>query len=207
MTTIAVTGNIASGKSLVAEMLRQKGCALIDADKVAHGLYASNPALVRELAHAFGDVILRHDGSLDRARLGAIVFQSPEALKTLNALVHPHLLTALREEIAAAHRMMNTVVVDAALIFEWGIQGEFDAVILVTAPEDLRVERLMARSGLSREDALARVRSQMPQEEKRRLAKVVIENVEDQDNLQRKSDALWISMLKTIQDGSRANND
>jgi len=188
---IAVTGNIASGKSLVAEMLREKGCALIDADKVAHGLYASNPGLVRELAHAFGDGIVRQDGTLDRARLGSLVFGSPEALKTLNALVHPHLLTALREEIASARRVMNAVVVDAALIYEWGIQDEFDTVILVAAPEELRVERLMARSGLGREDALARVRSQMPEEEKRGLAPLIIENTDDESDLENKIDALW----------------
>lgn len=191
MTSIAVTGNIASGKSLVAEMLRGKGCALVDADKVGHGLYEANPALVREVAHAFGDEILRMDGTLDRARLGSIVFGSATALKTLNALVHPHLLTALREEITSARRVMNRVVVDAALIYEWGIQDEFDHVILVTAPEDLRVERLMARSGLSREDARTRVRSQMPEEEKRKRAEIVIENVGAEAELQAKVDGVW----------------
>jgi dephospho-CoA kinase len=191
MTSLAVTGNIASGKSLAAEMLRAKGCALIDADKVAHGLYAANPALVRELAHAFGDDILRQDGTLDRARLGAAAFGSPGALKTLNTLVHPHLLTALREEIVSARRVMNRVVVDAALIFEWGIQDEFDHVILVTAPEDLRLTRLQARTGLSRDDALARIRSQMPEGEKRKLAEHVIENAGSEEALQAKVDAVW----------------
>lgn len=188
---LAVTGNIASGKSLVAEMLRAKGCALVDADRVGHGLYGSNPALVREVVHAFGDDILRMDGTLDRARLGSIVFGSATALKTLNTLVHPHLLTALREEVASARRVMNRVVVDAALIYEWGIQDEFDHVILVAAPEALRVERLMARSGLSREEALARVKSQMPEEEKRRFAEIVIENDGSEEALARKVDEVW----------------
>src|SRR5690606_1306030 len=130
MMTIAVTGNIASGKSLVAELLRGKGCALVNADKVAHALYEANPALVREVARAFGDEVLRQDGTLDRARLGSIVFGSVSALETLNALVHPHLLTAVREEIISARRVMNRVVLAAALIYEWGIQDEFDHVIL-----------------------------------------------------------------------------
>jgi len=191
MMTIAVTGNIASGKSLVAELLRGKGCALVNADKVAHALYEANPALVREVARAFGDEVLRQDGTLDRARLGSIVFGSVSALETLNALVHPHLLTAVREEIISARRVMNRVVLDAALIYEWGIQDEFDHVILVTAPEEVRLTRLQARTGLSREDALARIRSQMPEDEKRARAKIVIENEGAEEELQAKTDAVW----------------
>jgi dephospho-CoA kinase len=191
MTSLAVTGNIASGKSYVAELLREKGCALVDADKVAHGLYLANPSLVRELAHAFGDEILKLDGTLDRARLGSIVFRSPEALKTLNTLVHPHLVTAVREEVLSARRVMNRTVVDAALIFEWGIQDEFDHVILVTAPEELRITRLQARTGLNHDDALARIRSQMPEEDKRKLAAIVIENDGDEESLQSKVNEVW----------------
>ena len=191
MMTIAVTGNIASGKSLVAELLRGKGCALVNADKVAHALYEANPALVREVARAFGDEVLRQDGTLDRARLGSIVFGSVSALETLNALVHPHLLTAVREEIISARRVMNRVVLDAALIYEWGIQDEFDHVILVTAPEEVRLTRLQTRTGLSREDALARIRSQMPEDEKRARAKIVIENEGAEEELQAKTDAVW----------------
>ncbi len=197
MTLLAVTGNIASGKTFVAELLRDKGCALVNADKVAHALYDANPGLVREVARAFGDDILRHDGTLDRARLGAVVFGSANALQTLNRLVHPHLLTAVREEIITARRVMNRAIVDAALIYEWGIQDEFDHVILVAAPEELRVERLMARSGVSREDAIARIRSQMPEEEKRRLAEIVIENDGDEEELQAKVDQVWEKVGKS----------
>lgn len=191
MLTIAVTGNIASGKSLVAEMLREKGCALVNADKVAHGLYEVNPSLVREVARAFGDDVLRQDGTLDRARLGRIVFGSASALETLNALVHPHLLTAVREEVISARRVMNRVVVDAALIYEWDIQDEFDHVILVTAPEDVRLTRLQARTGLDHDDALARIRSQMPEHEKRARARLIIVNDGTEEELQAKVDALW----------------
>lgn len=188
---IAVTGNIASGKSLVAELFHERGCALIVADKVAHALYAASPALVREVAHAFGDEVLRQDGTLDRDRLGAKVFGNPESLQKLNRIVHPHLLTALREEISSARKVMNRVVVDAALIVEWGIAGEFDHVVLVTAPEPLRLERLMARTGMNREDAEARIRSQMPEGEKRKSAGFVIENLGTEAELREKVDAVW----------------
>jgi dephospho-CoA kinase len=184
----------------VAELLRDKGCALVDADKVAHGLYVANPALVRELARAFGDDILRQDGTLDRTRLGSSVFGSANALTTLNALVHPHLLTALREEVASARRVMNRVVVDAALIFEWGIQDEFDAVILVTAPEPLRLERLMARTGLGREDAEARIRSQMPESEKIPKATYVIGNTGTEEALKTKADVVWDKIIPARED-------
>jgi dephospho-CoA kinase len=188
---IAVTGNIASGKSLVAGLFREKGCALVDADKVAHALYAASPALVREIGHAFGDGVLRADGTLDRARLGERVFGNPAALEALNRLVHPHLLTALREEIRSARKVMNRVVVDAALIVEWGIREEFDHLVLVTAPESLRLDRLMARTGLSREEAEARIRSQMPQDEKRPFADFVIENSGTEDELREKAEEVW----------------
>src|SRR5690606_30554828 len=135
--------------------------------------------------------VLRQDGTLDRARLGSIVFGSVSALETLNALVHPHLLTAVREEIISARRVMNRVVLDAALVYEWGIQDEFDHVILVTAPEEARLTRLQARTGLSREDARARIRSQMSEDEKRARAKIVIENAGTEEELQAKTDAVW----------------
>lgn len=192
---LAVTGNIASGKSAVAGMLRDlSGGALIDADRAAHELYDRDPGLVRDIARALGDDVLRPDGSLDRARTGARVFGNPAALASLNALVHPRLLAELRARIAAARKTAPCVIVDAALVFEWGIQNEFDHVVLVTAPEDVRVERLMKRSGLDRGDALARIRSQMAETEKKKLARIEIVNDRDEQALRAGVDAAWKSM-------------
>jgi dephospho-CoA kinase len=194
----AVTGNIASGKSRVAAMLRDKGCALVDADKVAHALYAASPPLVREIAAAFGDDVLLPGGVLDRKRLGSRVFGDAEALATLDRIVHPHLLTAIREQSLSASRMMNRVVVDAALVFEWGMEREFDAVILVTAPEPLRLQRAMERDGLSREEAEARIRSQMPESEKIPKATYVIENTGTEEDLEKRVDAVWESITRDV---------
>lgn len=188
---VAVTGNIASGKSRVAAMLRDKGCALVDADKVAHALYVASPALVREIASAFGDEMILPGGALDRKRLGSRVFGDAKALATLDRIVRPHLLTAIREQTFSAGRMMNRVVVDAALVFEWGMEKEFDAVILVTAPVALRLQRAMERDGLSREEAEARIRSQMPEEEKIPKAAYVIENTGTEEELERKVEEVW----------------
>ena len=188
---LAVTGNIASGKSLVARMFHEKGCALVDADKVAHELYVAQPSLVRQVAQEFGEEILHPDGTLNRKRLGARVFGDPAALATLNRIVHPHLLVALRERVFSALRVLNRVVVDAALIVEWGAHREADALVLVTAPEPLRLARLMERDGLSHDEAERRIRSQMPEEEKRPFAGYEIANTGSHEDLQRQVDEVW----------------
>ncbi len=172
-------------------MLRDRGCALVDADKVAHSLYATNPSLLREIAAEFGDDVILPGNVLDRKRLGSRVFGDPAALAALDRIVHPHLLTAIREQVHSAGRMMNRVVVDAALIFEWGMEREFHAVILVTAPEELRLRRLMERENFSREEAEARIRSQMPESGKIPKAAYVIENTGTMEELEEKVDEVW----------------
>jgi dephospho-CoA kinase len=188
---LGVTGNVASGKSAVARMLHEKGCALVDADKVAHELYAAHPALVRQVAQEFGDEFVHPDGTLNRKRLGSRVFGDPAALAALNRIVHPHLVVALRERVFSALRVMNRVVVDAALIVEWGAHREADALVLVTAPEPLRLARLMERDGLSQDEAERRIRSQMPEEEKRPYAGFEIVNTGSHEDLQRQVDEVW----------------
>ena len=188
---LAVTGNIASGKSTAARMFHEKGCALVDADKVAHELYVALPSLVRQIAQEFGTDVLHPDGSLNRKRLGARVFGDPAALAALDRLVHPHLLVALRERVFSALRVMNRVVLDAALIVEWGAQREADALILVTAPEPLRLARLMERDGLSRDEGEKRLHSQMPEEQKRAFAGYEIINTGSLEDLQRQVDEVW----------------
>jgi len=188
---LGVTGNIASGKSTVARMFHDKGFALVDADKVAHELYASQPSLVRQIAQEFGEEILHPDGTLNRKRLGSIVFGNPASLAALDRIVHPHLVVALRERVFSALRVMNRVVVDAALIVEWGAWREADHLILVTAPGPLRHARLMERDGLSADEAERRIAIQMSEEEKRRYATHEIVNTGTQEELQKSVDELW----------------
>ena len=192
--TIGVTGNIASGKSEVARLFREKGCALVDADKVAHELYVSNTGLLQQLASEFGPEILNPNGTLNRKRLGSEVFGNPQAMATLNRIVHPHLLVAIRERVFSARRVMNRVILDAALIVEWGAQRELDCLVLVTAPEPLRLQRLMERDGLSLEEAGRRLRSQMSEAEKRPFADFEIANNSSHEELIRRIDAVWESI-------------
>jgi len=164
---------------------------VISADEVGHRVL-EDPKIRRQLVEAFGRAILGEDGRVDRKRLGRIVFDDQKALTELNAIVHPPLLERLKEEISSALREDpgRPVVVDAALIPEWGISDWFDAVVLVKAPEQLRIARLRNK-GLSEDEARKRVRAQMSEEERERMASYVIENAGSLEELKGKVALLW----------------
>ncbi len=192
---IGVTGNIASGKSATARLLQQKGCALVDADAVAHELYGYDRALVQRIAAEFGPEVVWSDGSLNRKRLGSMVFGRPEALASLNRIVHPALVVAIRERILSTQRVMNRVVLDAALIIELGFAQEVDYLVLVSASVETRLARLMARSGLTEDEARRRIESQVPEEAKLAQADFVIKNETTREYLEEQVDALWDEIL------------
>jgi len=188
---IGVTGNIASGKSETARILQQKGCALVDADAVGHELYGYDRALVQQLAAEFGQDVLLSNGSLNRKKLGSLVFGRPEAMATLNRIVHPALINAIRERIRSSQRVMNRLVLDAALIIELGFAKEVDYLVFVSASVEVRLKRLMERSGLTEEEAMRRIDSQMPEESKLPHADFVIKNETTREYLVDQVDALW----------------
>jgi dephospho-CoA kinase len=192
---IGVTGNIASGKSETARMLQQKGCALVDADAVAHELYGYDRSLVQQLAAEFGQDVMLTNGSLNRKKLGSLVFGRPEALATLNRIVHPALINAIRERIRSSQRVMNRLVLDAALIVELGFAKEVDHLVLVSASVPVRLARLMERSGLTRDEAMRRIDSQMPEESKLQYADFIIKNETTREYLQEQVDALWDEII------------
>lgn len=192
---IGVTGNIASGKSETARLLQQKGCALVDADAVAHELYGWDRALVQRIAGEFGPGVIWSDGSLNRKQLGSMVFGKPEAMANLNRIVHPALVVAIRERITSTQRIMNRVVLDAALIIELGFAKEVDYLVLVSADTQVRLARLMARSGLTEDEARRRIESQVPEEAKLSQADFVIKNETTKEYLQEQVDALWDEIM------------
>ena len=192
---IGVTGNIASGKSETARLLQAKGCALVDADAVAHELYGYDRALVQRIAGEFGQDVLWSDGSLNRKKLGSMVFGKPDALVALNRIVHPALVVAIRERILSTQRIVNRVVLDAALIIELGFAKEVDYLVLVSASTEARLVRLMARSGLTEDEARRRIDSQVPEENKLTFADFVIKNETTRDYLIEQVDALWDEIL------------
>ena len=181
---IGLTGGIGTGKSTVSQMLAELGAELIDSDEIVRELQAPGAPLRAEIAAALGPDVIRGDGSLDRARVGELVFRDEAARKRLNAIVHPAVgrETARRLEAARA-RGVPLVVIDIPLLFETRLHGTasranlgVSAVVLVYAPRELQVRRQIERNGYGRDEAQRRIEAQLPIEEKRALADHVIEN-------------------------------
>ena len=172
-----LTGGIASGKSTVARVLEELGAKVIDADRVGHELLRRTSALHGQVVARFGQEILTPGGEIDRGRLGSIVFGDPKKLRELNAIVHPRLIACV-DELAAELRARNpgaVIVVDAAVIYEAGAEDRFRKILVAWCRPEQQIERLMAKTRLSRKDALGRVASQIPPDEKRRRADYVID--------------------------------
>lgn len=196
MVVIGLTGGIGTGKSEVSRILRELGATVIDADKVGHQVYRPGTDAWREVVAAFGEGILQPDGQIDRKRLGSIVFNNPQALARLNAIVHPRMYRAIEEHIRQLREQgVRAVVLEAAILIEAGWTPLVDEVWAVTAPEEVVVRRLESR-GLSPEGVRARIRAQMPQEQRARYAQVVIDNSGDLEQLRSRVRQLWESRIK-----------
>jgi dephospho-CoA kinase len=174
MKLIGITGGIASGKSAVTDYLRGKGCYVICADEVSREVVKKGGAGYRAVKDAFGDSFFMPEGELDRRKLGAHVFSNPPEREKLNRILHPVILTTIMSE--AKDSGCDIVFIDAPLLIETGMQNEMDAVWLVTAGEETRLKRIMERDGLSPEEARSRIKSQLPDEEKKKYADAVIDN-------------------------------
>ncbi|OYT69270.1 MAG: dephospho-CoA kinase [Chloracidobacterium sp. CP2_5A] len=172
MLRVGLTGGIAVGKSFVSSVLAELGCHVFDADHIARAVVQPGAPALEEIVAAFGTGVLAPDGALDRAKLGRLVFADAEARARLNAIVHPRVHAEqdrlLRE--VEARDPQGIAVVDAALLIESGGYRRFDAVIVVWCQPEIQLARLMARNGLTREEAERRIAAQMPSDEKRRYA-------------------------------------
>ena len=186
---IGLTGNIATGKSVVAQMLSELGACVIDADRVAHEVMAPGGPAFDAVVQTFGREILALDGTVDRGKLGEIVFGDPDALRRLEAAVHPATISEVTQRILEATELV--VVVEAIKLIEAGMHRGYDALWVVTAPRSLQIERLVSRRGLAEEAAILRVDSQPPQEEKVAVADVVIANDGDLDALRERVQEAW----------------
>jgi dephospho-CoA kinase len=175
---LGLTGGIATGKSSVARLFERLGAVVIDADRIVHELQAPGQPALAEIAAAFGAGMLRADGSLDRERLGALVFRDAAARARLNAIVHPRVGAELARRLAAARAAgARLILLDVPLLLETGgARGFVEGVIVVYAPEEQQIRRQMERDGCARDEAERRVRAQLPIEEKRRRADHVIDN-------------------------------
>jgi dephospho-CoA kinase len=177
---IGLTGGIAAGKSQVAAMLRQHGAAIVDADIVARNVVLPGEPAYNDIVAHFGRDVLRPDGTLDRKRLGAIVYSSADARAALGRFTHPRIAAASQAQIAAfGHAGARIVFYEAALLVENQIHRGLAALVVVTTDDATQLRRVMARDGLTQAEAQARIDAQMPQAAKAALATWVIENNSD----------------------------
>jgi dephospho-CoA kinase len=177
MRVFGLTGNIGSGKSTVARMLREAGIPVLDADLISREVTAPGGRAYDVVVRAFGRGIVRDDGSIDRKRLGEIVFSNPTLRARLEEITHPAIFDAMKEAIAGLEREGHrAAVVEATLIHESGRKGLFEAVISVTCDRETAISRLAARDRMSRSDVEARLRAQMDADRKAGASDYVIDN-------------------------------
>lgn len=195
MLLVGLTGNIASGKSSVARRLTELGATVIDADLLAREAVEPGEPALAAIVERWGPGVLAPDGSLDRAGLRTRIFSDPVELEALNSIVHPQ-VGQRRDRLvaAAAARGDQVVVCDIPLLFERGLAGDFDKVVLVDAPRDVRLDRLLRDRALPADEAMQMIAAQMPAELKRARADVVIDNDGPLSALQAKVDALWLEL-------------
>lgn len=192
MLYVGLTGNIASGKSEAAARFALRGATIVDADILARDAVAvGSPAFERVVAR-WGEGILAPDGTLDREALRHTVFADPAQLEELNAIVHPGVTKLRRKMVAEARKRGDAVLIYVVpLLFERRLAGELDEIILVDAPQELRLERLVKLRGVSPEDAANMISAQMPAELKRARANFVIENDGSLEGLDEQVDDVW----------------
>lgn len=195
MITVGLTGGIASGKSTVSATLRELGAHIIDADRVGHEAYLPGTKVWEELVAAFGREIVGEDGGIDRKKLGPIVFADPEKLKLLNSIVHPRMKDMMQAMLDDQRRAGTpVVVVEAAILIEANWQSLVDEIWVVAVPESVAAERLIVRNGFTRDQAEARIRSQLSNAERQRHADLIIDTNCTLEELRERVEQAWANV-------------
>ncbi len=197
MLTIGLTGGIGSGKSTVSKLLAELGAPIIDADQVGHAIYAPDGPAYPDMMAAFGEGILAPDRTIDRKKLGPIVFADPAALKRLNSIVHPKMFARMREMVDAMRRggEHKPIVIEAAILIEANWQPLFNEIWLVVASRERVIERVERDRGLKPEQTEARIRAQLSDDDRRKYATTVVTNNGTIDELRAKVGDLWQGAL------------
>jgi len=198
---IGLTGGIASGKSTVAKMFKELGAKIVDADELGHRVILLGKPAWKKVVNLFGPEILKDDLNIDREKLGKIVFNDPEGLKNLNAITHPEIIKLIAKEIKEAKKRSSPeekeeiLIVDAALIYEAKIDNLMDKVIVVYTEKEEQLRRLGQKSNLSKEEALKRIKSQIPLKEKIKRADYVIDNSNSLDQTRKQVEKVWKKLV------------
>jgi len=193
---VGLTGGVASGKSTVSALLRDLGAIVVDADALAREVVEPGTPGLAAVVEAFGPEVLADDGSLDRARLGAIVFAEPARRAELEGIIHP-LVRARAAQIEAGEEPGVVVVQDIPLLVETGQAGTFDVVIVVDAPEEVQVERAVRDRGWTPEEARSRIAAQASREQRRAAATYVVDNSGTTEDLRQRVAEVFASLVRT----------
>lgn len=194
MLLLGITGGLASGKSLVTRLFREKGAVTFSADEAARAVLTPGGKVLQQIAEAFGPDILTSSGELDREQLGRRIFSDEAARKRLNGLMHPAILRLLRAQIEAAQKDLpadTVVAVEVPLLYETNLQDWFELILVVSASESTQIERLQTRNGLSEAEAKQRLAAQWPLREKAARADLILSNDSSLESLQQQVDGLW----------------
>lgn len=198
MLIIGLTGGIASGKSTVSAMLAKKGAVILDADQIARELVEPGKSAWQEITHWLGRDVLLEDNTIDRERLGRLIFQDETMRRKLNAIIHPR----VGQEMAFRTGQVREACPEAMLVYnvplliEAGMCDTADLVLLVYVPEDIQLQRLQRRDNLSHEEAVSRIRAQMPLEEKKKYAHILIDNSGTPADTSVQVDELWEKVFR-----------
>ena len=205
MLVIGLTGGIASGKTTVSDLLARKGAHVINADLLGHESYRSGTPTWQEVVDTFGPEIVGADGEIDRKELGRIVFSDAAARQKLNGIVWPAIRRLMEARLPELRQRgaPKVVVLEAALLIEAVWYDLADEVWLVTVSEEEAIQRLVSRNGLSQEEALKRIRSQLSDEERRRYAQVVIGNSGTLEALEAAVQRQWELLQRRLHSGTR----
>lgn len=195
MLKVGLTGGIGAGKSEVSRLLVEHGAVLIDADRIAREAVAPGTPGLAAVVEAFGEGVLAADGSLDRPRLGSIVFADPEKLAVLNSIVHP-LVGARSRELEEAAAADAVVIHDVPLLTENSLAPLYDLVIVVDASPETQLDRLIRLRGMAEEDARARMAAQATREQRREIADIVIDNDVPLDALHKRVAEVWDDLVR-----------
>ncbi len=204
MLKVGLTGGYATGKSFVASELHRFGCKIIYADKIGHEVLQPDGEAYLPTIETFGPEILAPDATIDRKRLGAIVFASPELLKKLNSIVHPavfHLEENMLSEFLRDDPS-SIAVIEAAILIETGRYRDFDRIILTTCSEEIQIARALSRDKLQREQVLARLRNQMSSEEKKAYTHYVIDTGRPKEETTKQVESVF-HQLKALQESTQ----
>jgi len=200
MLRVGLTGSIGVGKSFVSGVLVELGCRVLDADEVAREVVAPGSPALREVVGAFGAEILQSDGTLDRSKLGALVFADPDKRVSLNSILHPYIIAQQDQQLRKweTEEPNGIAVVDAALMIESGGYKRFDKLIVVHCRDEVQVQRVMARNNLSREEAEKRIGAQMSQTEKKKFADYLIDTSDGFEAARTRTSEVYAMMLTEL---------